>query len=82
MQNIISLIFRYFLTLFPACAGVIPMQASRDRVPCTFPACAGVILAGNIRTPAPTAGPRMCGGDPIISHKARKFARFSPHVRG
>ena len=25
MQNIISLIFRYFLSLFPACAGVIPM---------------------------------------------------------
>ena len=24
MQNIISLIFRYFLSLFPACAGVIP----------------------------------------------------------
>ena len=23
MQNIISLIFRYFLSLFPACAGVI-----------------------------------------------------------
>ena len=24
MQNIISLIFRYFLSLFSACAGVIP----------------------------------------------------------
>ena len=37
MQNIISLIFRYFLSLFPACAGVIPSvlftSASRNAFP-------------------------------------------------
>ena len=35
MQNIISLIFRYFLSLFPACAGVIPMV---DNMPEKFQA--------------------------------------------
>ncbi len=50
MQNIISLIFRYFLSLFPACAGVIPEARNRLGHSCTFP--------------------RMCGGDPIVRHKA------------
>ena len=35
MQNIISLIFRYFLSLFPACAGVIPEP--RESLPPEMP---------------------------------------------
>ncbi len=50
MQNIISLIFRYFLSLFPACAGVIPVILPAAACSASFP--------------------RMCGGDPIVRHKA------------
>ena len=41
MQNIISLIFRYFLSLFPACAGVIQSAAHPERARRTFPRMRG-----------------------------------------
>ena len=41
MQNIISLIFRYFLSLFPACAGVIPFEIPADKVIDPFPRMCG-----------------------------------------
>ena len=41
MQNIISLIFRYFLSLFPACAGVIPLFATRPENLRAFPRMCG-----------------------------------------
>ena len=41
MQNIISLIFRYFLSLFPACAGVIPVEATALRGYHPFPRMCG-----------------------------------------
>ena len=41
MQNIISLIFRYFLSLFPACAGVIPKLALRHHIIGSFPRMCG-----------------------------------------
>ena len=41
MQNIISLIFRYFLSLFPACAGVIPINSLAGYVQCAFPRMCG-----------------------------------------
>ena len=41
MQNIISLIFRYFLSLFPACAGVIPLLGSSVWRSTTFPRMCG-----------------------------------------
>ena len=41
MQNIISLIFRYFLSLFPACAGVIPMYWNGLTSAFSFPRMCG-----------------------------------------
>ena len=41
MQNIISLIFRYFLSLFPACAGVIPSGTAFAACPPAFPRMCG-----------------------------------------
>ena len=41
MQNIISLIFRYFLSLFPACAGVIPAANCERVVATSFPRMCG-----------------------------------------
>ena len=41
MQNIISLIFRYFLSLFPACAGVIPHAVISNPRISTFPRMRG-----------------------------------------
>ena len=41
MQNIISLIFRYFLSLFPACAGVIPKIVLPFFLGITFPRMRG-----------------------------------------
>ena len=41
MQNIISLIFRYFLSLFPACAGVIPLLLQAVLKCLTFPRMCG-----------------------------------------
>ena len=41
MQNIISLIFRYFLSLFPACAGVIPRIGISRGALSTFPRMCG-----------------------------------------
>ena len=41
MQNIISLIFRYFLSLFPACAGVIPTPLYSLNILLPFPRMCG-----------------------------------------
>ena len=41
MQNIISLIFRYFLSLFPACAGVIPTVCIASVIKEPFPRMCG-----------------------------------------
>ena len=41
MQNIISLIFRYFLSLFPACAGVILRSVLLNPVVSAFPRMCG-----------------------------------------
>ena len=55
MQNIISLIFRYFLSLFPACAGVIPGYMMVEYLEMAFPRMCG-------GDPSNTRGPlaRVC----------------------
>ena len=62
MQNIISLIFRYFLSLFPACAGVIPAKALQAFHDHPFPRmCGGDPIVILRETDQPDFSPHVRG---------------------